>query len=304
MSDRQTVSKLIRQAQLGLDKIINHQDNEYKGVGAQIFNMMEHDKAFYEFMQESGMGLAGQRSEGAAHMAYETIDQDWVFRKKMFAYEKSARITDEAQRFNLYNDMIARLSYELQKAHRAREDWDMANVLNNGFDATNHAGADGKALFANDHPIPNDGTATNDNLLAQDFDADSVQQAIILADNFKNPDGLEGDDDLDTILYPVALQFEVDVVFKSAYKPGGADNDINPVYGLITKKLKWKRLSDSDSYFFLNSKRKNGLMFIKNGKTEARVVEDPYTPDLLMHTFRYYRAFFMDHRLGVGSQGV
>jgi len=304
MADRQTLSKLIRQTQLGLDKIINHDMHEYKGVGEQLFKMIEHDKAFYEFMQESGMGLAGQRSEGAAHLAYETIDQDWVFRKKMIAYEKSARITDEAQRFNLYNDMVAKISRELQKAHRARQDWDMANVLNNGFDATNHAGADGLALFSNSHTIPKDGSALNDNLLAQDFDADAVQQAIILADNLKNPDGLEGDYDLDTIVFPTALQFEVDVVFKSAYKPGVSDNDINPVYGMINKKLKWKRLTDPDAYFFVNSKAENGLMFIKNGKIESRVVQDIYSPDLLIHTMKYYRAFFMDHRLGVASQGV
>lgn len=302
MSDRQTLSKLVRQAQLGLDKIINHVDKEYKGVGLEIFNVVEHDKAYYEFMQESGMGLAGQRSEGAAHLAYETIDQDWVFRKKMIAYEKSARITDEAQRFNLYTEMVMKVSKELQKAHRARMDYDMANVLNNGFDATNYAGPDGRALFSATHTIAKSSSVGN-NLLSQDFDADALEQMLILVDNFLNPDGLHSDFSAKTLVFPVALQFEVKKVLGSEYRPGVADNDINTVYGTIAKNMKWKRITDSDSYFLLTD-AEEGLILTKNGKMESRVVEDPYTPDILMHTMQYYRAFSKDWRLGVGSAGV
>ncbi len=303
MSDRQTISKLVRQAQLGLDKIINHVDKEYKGVGLEIFQVEQSEKAFYEFMQESGMGLAGQRSEGAAHLAYETVDQDWVFRKKLMAYEKSARITDEAQRFNLYTEMVMRLSKELQKAHRARMDYDMANVLNNGFDGTNHAGPDGKALFANDHTIAKGNGAVGDNLLNQDFDADALEQMLIQVDNFLNPDGLQSDFYAKTLVFPVALQFEVKRVLGSEFRPGVADNDINSVFGTIAKNMKWKRISDPDSFYLLTDAN-NGLILTKNGKMEARVVEDPYTPDILMHTMQYYRAFYQDWRLGVASAGV
>lgn len=302
MSDRQTLSKLIRQAQLGLDKIINHVDQEYKGVGLEIFNVIEHDKAFYEFMQESGLGLAGRRTEGAAHLAYETIDQDWVYRKKLMAYEKSARITDEAQRFNLYNDMVMRLSMELQKAHRARMDYDMANVLNNGFDATNYAGPDGVALFSASHSIAKSST-NGDNLLSQDFDADALEQMLIKVDSFLNPDGLHSDYVAKTLVFPIQLQFEVKRVLGSEFRPGVADNDINTVFGTIAKNMKWKRLTDADAYFLLTD-AKDGLCLAKNGKMQARVVEDPYTPDILMHTMQYYRAFSKDWRLGVGSAGV
>lgn len=302
MAVRQTVSTLVRQAQLGLDKIINHVDKEYKGVGLEIFNVIEHDKAFYEFMQESGMGLAGLRSEGAAHLAYDSVDQDWVFRKKLMAYEKSARITDEAQRFNLYNDMIMRISKELQKAHRARMDYDMANVLNNGFDVTNYPGADGKALFSATHTISKSNTA-GDNLLSQDFDADALEQMLIKVDNFLNPDGLHSDYMAKTLVFPVQLQFEVKRVLGSEFRPGVADNDINTVFGTISKNMKWKRLTDPDAYFLLTD-ADEGLCLVKNGKMESRVVQDPYTPDILMHTMQYYRAFFKDWRLGVGSAGV
>lgn len=301
MATRQTVSTLVRQAQLGLDKIINHVDKEYKGIGLEIFNVVEHDKAFYEFMQESGMGLAGQRTEGAAHIAYDTIDQDWVFRKKLFAYEKSARITDEAQRFNMYNDMIMRVAKELQKAHRARMDYDMANVLNNGFDVTNYPGPDGRALFSATHTIAQGGTG--DNLLSQDFDADALEQMLIKVDSFLNPDGLHSDYMAKTLVFPIQLQFEVKRVLGSEYRPGVADNDINTVFGTISKNMKWKRLTDPDAYFLLTD-AEEGLCLAKNGKMESRVVQDPYTPDILMHTMQYYRAFFKDWRLGVGSAGV
>ena len=194
------------------------------------------------------------------------------------------------------------MAKELQKAHRARQDYDMANVLNNGFNATDYAGPDGLALFSNSHTIAKSSTL-GDNLLAQDFDADALEQMLILVDDFLNPDGLNSDYEAKTLVFPVALQFEVKRVLGSEYRPGVADNDINTVYGTVSKNMKWKRLTDGDAYFLLTD-ADNGLMLARNGKMEARVVQDAYTPDILMHTMCYYRAFFMDWRLGVGSAGV
>lgn len=296
------MARLVRQVQEGLDNIINHLDKFYKGKYREVFKIENHDKAYYEFMQESGFGLAAQRGEGAQYTTFDTLDQDWVFRKKMIVYEIANKITLEAQRFNLYQDLIPRIIKEGHKAHEGRKDWDCANILNNGFDVTNFPGPDGKALFDDDHPIPGT-TDVVDNLLAQDFDQDALEQACILIDKFKNPDGLQGDYEAVMLVYPEDIQYEVQKVLGSVYEPGTANNAINPMYAKVKKAVKWKRLSDKDSFFILTD-APNGLCLKENMPVTAKQTNDQNSPDAIISLISIYRALFEDFRLGVGSAGV
>lgn len=304
MGTRQTTGNLSRQLQLGLDHILKHVDTYYKGAYKELFRSFQHDKGYYEFMQEAGMSIASPLGEGAAITAYDTVDQDWVYRKKMIIYEKSARITKFAQRFNLYEDMMDRLGEELKKAHEVRKDYDCANILNNGFDVTNNAGPDGSALFSATHSIIKTGD-TSSNLVSQDLDEDAIEQMCILVDKFLNPDGIQSDYTLDTIVYPTDLQFDIKRILGSEYRPSSADNDINALvaYGKVKKAVMWKRLTDTDAFFGLTNCDR-GLCIMENLGYEVEDANDPYTKDIILSALSCYRAFFEDWRLGVGSAGV
>lgn len=300
-SGRMNTGTLPRQLQLGVDNTIKHDKNNYLGVASQVFKVIaNHPKAYYEQVQLAGMGLAGVKGQGEPIISYDSVDQDWVYRQQLITYEKSARVTMEAIRFNLYEDLIPLISKEIKKGVDYRMDWDCADILNNAFTTT---GPDGKVLCATDHPVAN---TTVSNTVSADFDEDALEQLVILIHKFKNPDGLESMYEPMNLVYPIDLEFEVKRVLGSQYRPASADNDINALaaYGSIKNSIVWKRLTDTDA-FFVTTNAENGLKLVKNMDLDIESWNDPNgSRDIIISGVTIYRALFDDFRGIAGSPGV
>lgn len=299
-SGRMTTGTNPRTLQFGIDKIIEHFSNQYTGKGEQIFEKIKAEKGFYEIVQLAGMGLAARKGEGD-ELTYDSIDQDWDARFPVFTYEKSARITMEALEDNLYESWMERIGSELVKAHKYNMDYQMASILNN---ATVTNGPDGVPLLSTSHPLQAGGT--NSNRLSPDLDLseDAVEQAVILVDNFLNPDGLQSEYESKILVIPTALKYVAERICGSKYRTSTTDNDVNAVMnrGDIESYMFWKRLSGSSTWF-ITTDAKDGLILAEKKGITTKTFNDPFTYDMVVTAHNRFRALFADHRCIVGSVG-
>jgi hypothetical protein len=298
-SARVTTGNLPRLLQLGIDKILTHYKDTYKGPGSEIFQEAKTEKGFYEAVQLAGMGLATRKNEGAA-ITYDSVDQNWVYRWPIYTYEKSARVTMEAIADNLYEDLIPLMGKEQAKALAHNKDYQMAAVLNAAFST---AGPDGKALCASDHPIQAGGTSSN--TVTLDISEDAIEQMVILVDGFLNPDGLLSDYETMNLVVPKELRFEADRIVNSKYRVASADNDISAInsQSVVKKIIPWKRLTDTDA-FFITTNADNGLLVASRQGVTTDSFKDPTTKDIIVSAYERFRTFFADWRCVVGSPGA
>ncbi len=299
-SGRMTTGTNPRTLQLGIDKIIEHFSNQYTGEGDRIFSKVTAEKGFYEMVQLAGMGLAGRKNESDV-ITYDSIDQDWDARFPVYTYEKSARITMEALEDNMYESWLERIGTELVKAHKYNMDYQMARILNR---CTTDNGPDGVPLLSTAHVLQAGGTNTNRLSPDLDLSEDAVEQAVILVDNFKNPDGLESMYRTKSLVVPVALKYVADRIYASKYRTSTSDNDVNSVMnrGDISDYIVWKRLSGATTWF-VTTDAPDGLIHAEKKGITTKSFNDPFNYDMIVTSHTRFRMLFADHRCMVGSVG-
>ena len=113
-----------------------------------------------------------------------------------------------------------------------------------GFDCTS---ADGKAVFATDHPTAVDDTVTQSNIFTNAFGSDTKMLNILanIGRGFKNNSNLHMGYTFDTIIIPSncpALEDMIKKVIRSEQQPGSNYNDVNTQKGL------WKLIVDPSWY--------------------------------------------------------
>lgn len=304
LSGRMATGLNPRQLQEGLNKILDESlVHVYEGPHEKIFPTKSHKKIIFEIQKLAGMGPAGQKGEGVAISNYDSVDQVWTYTPRLLTYEKSARITLEAQHYNLYMDLLPRIGKELAKAHKIRKDIECANVLINAFD-TAYTYGDGKALCVSDHPVQYGGTISN--VLTQDFDEDALEAARVRIYGFVNDDGQLGNYEPKKLVYPTNLMHEVERVLKSSLQPNTANNDINvnKDLGDISEKIMWKRLSDTDSFYILTNHEDGFCLAESMGVTMKEFAEN-FTWDTVVSTIAMWVPIVLDSpRAIVGSAGV
>lgn len=302
-SSRITRGNAPRVLQYGLDAILDQNGKDYKGVGDRLFEVVKTDKGYYEMMQLAGMGIAARKGEGDA-ISYDSVDQHWVFRIPVFTYEKSARVTREMLKDNVYENLLPRIAREKLKALAHNRDLQQANILNRAFTA-GYTYGDAKVLCATDHPTQ--AGATNSNRLASDSDLseDAIETASILIDNMINDDGLKSNYVSKKLIVPVALKFEAVRILKSPARVGTPDNDANVLKmdGYIEEIVVWKRLTDSDAWF-ISTDAENGLLEIRREGIYTQESMDPYTHDTILTTAERAAWSVGDHRCIVGTPGA
>lgn len=292
-----------RVLQLGLDKQLDDLKHAYVGKGDAIFESRKTDKAYYEMMKLAGMGVASLKGEGEA-ITYDSVDQNWVFRTPVFTYEKSARITREMIKDNLYEDLLPRIAKEQMKAINTNRDILQANILNRA-ETSGVTYGDGIVLLSVSHPLQAGGLNANKSSSDQDLSEDSLEALKIVADNMKNDDGILGDYEPQDLIIPPALQFEAHRILKSMGRVATADNDANALkdMGVIRNVIVWKRLTDTDA-FFLTTNCEDGLILVRREGIYTQTSQDPFTFDTILSACERFAVTVGKHQAIVGSMGA
>lgn len=302
-NSRITRASAPRVLQLGLDKLLDDLKDAYKGDGDKIFTTTKTEKAYYEIMKMAGMGLASIKGEGEP-ITYDSVDQAWIYALPIVTYEKSARVTREMLKDNLYEDVLPRIAREQMKAIDVARDTIESNIFNNAFTAGITYG-DGSVLCSTSHGLQSGDTSSNRLAVDSDLSEDALESMKLLADSMKNDDGILGDYEIQNLLIPSALQFEAHRILKSMGQVYSADNTTNALkdMGIVKNIITWRRLTDSDA-FFLTTNAEDGLILARREGVFTQSSMDPYTFDTILSACERYAVGVGKHQSVLGTPGA
>lgn len=215
-----------------------------------VFDLKKSSKAYEEYVEETGFGLAPVKAEGAS-ISYDTDAQGYISRITNVTYGLGAKVTQEAIDDNQYEDVAKSKSGKLARSMRQTKENVYANILNRAFSGSGALGGDGKTLCASDHPTLS-GSQSNMGTVAADLSEASIEDMLTMIRLAKDSRGLRIQLKGVKLIVPPQLEFVATRIMSSANQSGTANNDINAIrsMGMLPGGIVvWDYLSDSDAWF-------------------------------------------------------
>lgn len=270
----------------------------------EIFNVVNSDKNYEDYVQVNNMTFAPAKPEGDG-TSFDSIAQGYTRKLTNVSYAKGFIITREAKADGRYFDMMKRGIYALGLAAYQTTETLAANVFNNGFTLAN--GGDGVALLATDHPTLS-GNQSNELAVSADFSEGAVEDLSIQIRKAQDDAGNQISLQADLLFGAPDQVFEFERLLKSQLRVDTANNDINTVRnmsifpkGYVTNPF----LTDSDAFFMRTTgSASEGLIFQKREALEFSKDNDFDTDN------EKYKIFFRqvfgndDWRAVYGSPGA
>lgn len=252
-------AQLLKELLPGLNALFGLEYQRYGEEHKEIYEQETSERSFEEETKLSGFSAAPVKDEGSA-MAYDNAQEAWTARYNHETIALGFSLTEEAIEDNLYDSLSARYTKALARAMAYTKQVKAAAVLNNGFDS-NFAGGDGKALFANDHPLVSGGTNSNIPATATDLNETALENAVIQIAAWTDERGLLIAARPLKLVIPPALQFVATRLLETSLRVGTTDNDINAIKnnGSIPEGYTVNNfLTDNDAWF-LKTDVPNGM---------------------------------------------
>lgn len=289
----------------GLRKIFFETYSEIPEQYSKIYNVKKSKKAKET---DWGMGAFGdwvERENGLSPVSYATISPGLERTYIHKAFTKGFMIERELYDDEQYNQ-INKFPKALARAGRAKVEKDAMLPLINGFDGSNHPIYDGKALFANDHPLL-DSSGTGDNLVSGALSEANLKIAIQCMKETVDEAGNLIQLVPDILVVPPALEHTALEIVKSTHKPGTANNDINTLAGklrVVVMDYLGSVAGGSDTAWFIMDSKRHELNFFWRVKPEFKWAEDFDTFVAKYRGYMRYSFGVSDWRGIVGSPGA
>jgi hypothetical protein len=272
-------------------------------VCEMVFDEYTSDKAYEEYVEETGFGLAPIKSEGDG-ISYDTDAQGYISRLTNTTYGLGAKITQEAIEDNKYESVAMSKSEKLARSMRQTKENVFANILNRGFNSS-YTGGDGKELLATDHPTLS-GDQSNELAVAADLSEAALEDLLTLIRGFKDSRGLRIQAKGMMLVVPPELEFEATRIVSSTNQSGTANNDINAMkeLGMLPKGVVvWDYLTDADA-FFVKTDVPEGLIRQQRRALSLDQDNDFDTSNACMKATERYAGGWADWRGIAGSPGA
>lgn len=267
-----------------------------------IFDDETSSKAYEEDVQLVGTGLMPVKAE-AASVTYDSIRQGFTKRYTHLTYAMGIIFTYEMISDNQYDLGFKQARY-LGFSQRQTQETVAANVLNRGFNSS-YTGADGKELFATDHPNTSGGTFRNELATAADFSQSALEQACIDIDGFTDDRGLKIAVKPVRLIVPKELRFEAARVLKSELESGTANNDLNVIRTEVGIPFEVNNYLDDADAWFIKTNVMDGMKRIVREAPSAPVRENDFdTRNVKFALFHRESYGWTDPRGGFASPGA
>ena len=252
-------AQLLKELLPGLNALFGLEYARYGEEHKEIYETETSERSFEEETKLSGFSAAPVKAEGAA-IAYDNGQEAWTARYNHETIALGFSLTEEAIEDNLYDSLSARYTKALARAMSYTKQVKAAAVLNNGFSAT-YAGGDGKALFANDHPLVSGGTNSNIPSTPTDLNETSLENAVIQIAAWTDERGLLIAAKPRKLIVPPALMFVATRLLETELRVATADNDINALKnnGSIPEGYTVNHYLTDTNAWFLTTDVPNGL---------------------------------------------
>jgi len=240
----------------GLRKVFMDEFNQPGDICPQLFS---YEKSHKAVEYDLGIGGMNDLEEFNGTIPYNQDFQQqyrvsYTHKEYVGGIKVERRLVDD----DLYNIIEQRPKQLAVVAKRTREKHG-ASLFNNAFNTSVFAGGDSKALCATNHTWvgisntwSNSGT---DSLSTTALEATRIK-GMLLLDETNNLMDIQ----YDTLLIPPNLQETANIIIKSDWRSGTANNDMNwnkERYNIIV----WNRLTDTNNWYLIDSKYMK--MFLK-----------------------------------------
>lgn len=256
------------------------------------------DAAYEEEQRIAGLGIARKKEEGAP-FTYDDPIQGATYRWLHEAYGLAFSVTAEMRADDKYN-LIRRVPEEFAPAMKHVVEQTAANILNLGF--TTATTSDGVSLFNTAHPLLGGGTQSNRLASDADFGQTSLQDMMVIAENFTNDRGRKATIKPNRLWIPAELQWVARRVLKSEFEPGTGNNDINTAKGLVDFEI--LHYLTSTTAWFLSTSNTNSLKFLWRQKPIMDHADDFDTRGSKHSVFARFSAGASQFEGWFGSTGV
>lgn len=277
--------------------------NEKPVIAEKIFQMVSSEKAYEEYVEEGGFGLAPKKPEGVG-VSYDTDKQGYISRMTNVTYGLGAKITQEAIEDNQYENVARKKAAKLARSLRHTKEVVFANVLNRAFD-TNYLGGDGAALISASHPT-DEGNQSNTLTVQADLSEASLEDMLTTIRLAKDRRGLRIQLRGVQLVVPPQLMFDAHRITSSTNQSGTANNDTNAIkdMGLIPGGvITWDYLSDPDAWF-ITTDTPEGLIRQQRRAYALKQDNDFDTQNACMMATERFAAGWADWRGTFGVSGA
>jgi len=287
----------------GIKKIFGCTYDEKALICSMVFDETSSDKAYEEYVEETGYGLAPVKAEGAS-VIYDTDIQGFVARLTNVTYGLGAKVTKEAMSDNQYGPVATKKAKKLARSMRQTKENVFANILNRAFDS-GYLGGDAKELIATDHPTLS-GPQSNELTVAADLSEASLEDSLTQIRGFKDSRGLRIQAKGMKLIVASANEFNATRILSSTNQSGTANNDVNAMrtMGMLPGgTVIWDYLTDPDAWF-IKTDVEDGLIHQKRWGYEFTQDNDFDTTNACMKAVERYAAGWGDYRGVFGSAGA
>lgn len=269
-----------------------------------LFDEETSTRAYEEIMGTTGFGLASIKTESGS-VRYTDDSQAYLSRFAHLVYGLGFTISRELVEDDQYGIVGKRRANKLGFSIRQTQEVVHANIYNRAFNSS-YAGGDGKELIATDHPNFSGGTWSNELATPSDLCEAALEQACIDIMRWENDAGLK------IAIKPWSLHiapenvFEAERLFKSPYRPGTADNDVNTLVGMFPGGVKVNHyFTDTDAWFIRTQVPKGTGMLTFLRRAQELTEDNSFDTEVakFKSTIRF-SAGWGDPKAIYGSQGA
>ena len=286
----------------GIHEVIYHAWSQREPVGRSIFNVRESTQFREHTLTAGGVANMDEVTEGEA-VNYESPVEGFLATYTHVKYGKGIRITEEQWGDDLYG-IMEESPEELGRSAYSTEETLLANVFNNGFDATAATGPDGIELFATTHIRENTQTYRNEPSSAVDLSTTSMEAAVIDFANFRDGGGKRLGIQPSKLLVARDNQFNAARILQSTHRPEDDTNAMQPVGDVGLSWMAWDYLTDTDAWFLLAEKGDHKLYLWERFPFTTSHIFDFDTGDLKFKGVFRQSSSWGDPRGVYGSPGA
>lgn len=285
-------------------KIFFDSYNEKPLTYKKLFKYEKMNAKTQSYPHLGAFGLWAQNTEGSK-FNHDKFDEGETASFEAKRFDKAYELTWELVQDDLYNVMkgIGKggSAKGLGRSLRATEETESAKVITGGFANT---GYDGKALFAEDHPLINS-TQTCSNLVEGPLTDENLKLALTLMRLQKDEAGIPIVASAKRLVVCPELEFVAKAIVNSILQSGTNNNDVNTVPNMEI--IVWDYLSDSTGAtkpWFVQDPSIDNLLFLRR---EEPIFDSEKIQDQMDYNMTGYTRFdvgYCDWRGLVGSKGV
>ncbi len=269
----------------------------------RFYTKFDSSKAQEVFIEMGGLSYAQIVEEGAA-AGGSTITQKYVTNMVNQTVEQNFTMSMEVSQDNQYPDAVPKRIEGLRSSLVATQNEFAFALFNTGF-SPNYPIADGRALFANNHPT--NGANVSNIVTAVDVSELSLQLGYIVSQSMLEPSGLKLQTKPDALMGSHFVSPTLARLINSTYSPSSNLNAINVANyetwfpgGIITSHY----LDAVPNSAFLLMKDIKSFMHIMRQKVEYSIHTNPDTRAIKMAAWERYAFGAKDFRGAVAIQAT